>query len=418
MNAMDLIENKNTIVINASKNELFKVHDNWKILHRKLKIYWKVVINTKDEITMQLLNNCELLILPGPQLPLEESELNALSTFINKGGRILVLLFEQNQNDKSNIHIFLEEYGIIPNIDVLIRTHYYKYFHPKEVYISDGDFNDCLKSEKENMTLVYPFGCTISVNKPAATAFTSGSASFPAEQALGAIYYNTNTGGKIIALGSGYLFSDKYIDQENNDKFREIVINFLINKHEVTLSHTDHDEIDILERNILPNTEELANKLKLCLTDAISHTLSIDQKELLDHRMYSINTNLVSDVLKLYDDLKVKHQPLKLITPLFEAPYPPLQPAVFPPAFRDLPLPPLELFDLDDAFSSVFSKLAQFTNKFLMESVGDIQEDGLIFFISECAKIVKIDEEVSEPKDILHVIGAEIAKFKSIDTIA
>ncbi|XP_044763961.1 intraflagellar transport protein 52 homolog [Coccinella septempunctata] len=415
---MDLVDNKNTIIINASRNELYRVHENWKILHRKLKIYWKVVINTKDELSMQLLANCELLILPGPQSPFEENELNALNTFINKGGRILVLLSEPTPNDKSNIHIFLEEYGIIPNVDVLTRTHYYKYFHPKEVYISDSDFNTCLKTEKENMAIIYPFGCTISVNKPAAIAFTSGSASFPADQALGAIYFNRGTSGKIVALGSGYLFSDKYIDQENNDKLRETVISFLVDNKEVTLSHTDHDEIDIMERNILPNTEELASKPKLCLTDAISHTLSVDHLELLEHRMYSINTNLVANVLNLYEDLKVKHQPLKLITPLFEAPYPPLQPAVFPPAFRDLPLPPLELFDLDDAFSSVFSKLAQFTNKFLMESVGDVQDDGLRFYISECAKIVKVDEEVSDPKDILHEIGSQIAKFKSIETIA
>lgn len=415
---MDLIDNKNTIIINASKNEVFKVHDNWKILHRKLKIYWKVMINNKDEISTQLLANCELFILPGPQLPLEENELNALNTFINKGGRILVLLSEQNSNDKSNIHIFLEEYGIIPNVDVLIRTHYYKYFHPKEVYVSDSDFNSCLKSDKENMPVVYPFGCTITVNKPAATALTSGSASFPADQALGAIFYDRMTGGKIVALGSGYLFSDKYIDQENNDKLREAVINFLVNYQDVTLSHTDHDDIDIMERNILPNTEELANNPKICLTDAISHTLSVDHLELLEHKLYSINTNQVADVLQLYNDLKVKHQPLKLITPLFEAPYPPLQPAVFPPAFRDLPLPPLELFDLDEAFSSVFSKLAQFTNKFLMESVGEVQDEGLAFYILECAKIVKVDEELVDPKDILNEIGVQVANFKKIDTIA
>ena len=30
----------------------------------------------------------------------------------------------------------------------------------------------------------------------------------------------------------------------------------------------------------------------------------------------------------------VKHEPLKLITPQFETPLPPLQAAVFPPSFR------------------------------------------------------------------------------------
>lgn len=38
---------------------------------------------------------------------------------------------------------------------------------------------------------------------------------------------------------------------------------------------------------------------------------------------------------------------------------------VFPPTFRELPPPPLELFDLDEAFSSERSQLARLTNKCL-----------------------------------------------------
>lgn len=36
---------------------------------------------------------------------------------------------------------------------------------------------------------------------------------------------------------------------------------------------------------------------------------------------------------------------------------------VFPPAFRELPPPPLELFDLDETFSSEKTRLAEITNK-------------------------------------------------------
>ncbi|XP_071225337.1 intraflagellar transport protein 52 homolog [Salvelinus alpinus] len=45
----------------------------------------------------------------------------------------------------------------------------------------------------------------------------------------------------------------------------------------------------------------------------------------------------------------VKHEPLQLITPQFETPLPQLEPAVFPPVFRDLPPP---MLDLDETFSS------------------------------------------------------------------
>ena len=85
--------------------------------------------------------------------------------------------------------------------------------------------------------------------------------------------------------------------------------------------------------------------------------------------------------INAYKELGIKHEPLRLITPQFETPLPPLQvrsinlnmvsnyltgspqAAVFPPQFRNLDDPKLELFDLDEAFSSEKSRLAQITNK-------------------------------------------------------
>lgn len=58
----------------------------------------------------------------------------------------------------------------------------------------------------------------------------------------------------------------------------------------------------------------------------------------------------MSKFLKLI--LDVKHEPLTLIVPEFETPMLGLQPAVFPPIVRELPPPPLELFDLDEEFAS------------------------------------------------------------------
>ncbi len=66
---------------------------------------------------------------------------------------------------------------------------------------------------------------------------------------------------------------------------------------------------------------------------------------------------------RAFTTLNVKHDQLTLITPTFETPLPPLQPAVFPPQFRELPAPALDLFDLDEQFSSEKARLAQITNK-------------------------------------------------------
>ena len=76
----------------------------------------------------------------------------------------------------------------------------------------------------------------------------------------------------------------------------------------------------------------------------------------------------------------MKHEPLRLITPQFETPLPPLQAAVFPPTFRELPNPQLELFDLDEAFSSEKARLAQITNK--------CTDDDIEYYVREGADIL------------------------------
>ena len=40
-----------------------------------------------------------------------------------------------------NIHTCLKEYGIMVNNDAVVRTNYYKYFHPKECLIQNGVLN-------------------------------------------------------------------------------------------------------------------------------------------------------------------------------------------------------------------------------------------------------------------------------------
>ncbi|KAG5871996.1 hypothetical protein JTB14_030838 [Gonioctena quinquepunctata] len=403
-------EIKNTIIFNASKQEIFKLNENFKIFQRKLKLYSRILVN-KEGISPQILQGCSIIILAGSQVPFEENEITSLKSFISNGGRVFVLLTESKNGDLCNINILLENFGIVPNIDCIIRTHYYKYFHPKECYVSDGQINPTLNKDKLEVKYIYPFGCTLSISKPSVVAFTSGSASFPVDRSIAALYYDEKSGGRLVAVGSGHIFSDKYIEQENNDKLRELLMDYLTGQEHVHFAPIDHDDIDLTDRNIVPDTAELAEKPKLCLTDAISHSTFLDYTKLFDHRMYSMNTNLVPEALKLYKELAVNHEPLKIITPKFEAPYPPLQPAVFPPSFRDLPPPPLELFDLDDAFSSVYSNLAQFTNKCLISTHDD--ERNLEFYITESAKILNI-EGISSGSDILYKMGDEISKFKSM----
>ena len=71
-----------------------------------------------------------------------------------------------------------------------------------------------------------------------------------------------------------------------------------------------------------------------------------------DNELFKYDLDHVPEVIKLYQQVGVKHEPLILIQPQFETPMLGLVPAVFPPILKELPPPSLELFDLDDEFAS------------------------------------------------------------------
>lgn len=94
----------------------------------------------------------------------------------------------------------------------------------------------------------------------------------------------------------------------------------------------------------------------------------------------------------------------------------------------ELQHPPLELFDLDEAFSSEQSKLAQLTNKCISaaknksvpsnpsDPLPDSVEKELEYFIRECGLIINACTEDSSTsgKEILNVIGLKIAHYKKL----
>lgn len=104
----------------------------------------------------------------------------------------------------------------------------------------------------------------------------------------------------------------------------------------------------------------------------------------------------------------MEHEALKLIKPQFETPLPLLQPAVFPPAFRELPKPKLELFDLDDAFSSITTRLTQIANK--------CTDNDLEYYIKECGLVLAIsDAHNKSAKEILESVSKTIVNYKKVN---
>ena len=352
--------------------------------------------------------------------------------YLETGGSLLVLLGEGGEKRfDTNINFFLEEYGIMINNDSVVRTNYHKYFHPKEVLISNGVLNRAVseaagKTGSKNLgysdetvnaqalSFVYPYGATLNVAKPAVPVLSTGSVSFPLNRPVCAFYTHPGSNGKLVVVGSGAMFSDQYIDKEDNHKIKEVVFDFLTSsaaENAIKLNEIDAEDPEISDYNMIPDTCRLADSVRVCLQE--SDEIPADYTRLFEHRLFSISTSLVPSSIRAYDQLGVKHEQLRLISPQFETPLPPLAAAVFPPTFRELSNPQLELFDLDEAFSSEKARLAQITNK--------CTDEDIDYYVREAADILGITQNVpnlggvNTTKRILEYVLAHVIEFKKLN---
>ncbi|PRP81243.1 hypothetical protein PROFUN_02077 [Planoprotostelium fungivorum] len=429
------------IVFNVSKKEIATPTNGFKKLYRKLRSQ-KVQLN-KEELSPTVLDNISILVFGGPREKFKESEFKALTEFVERGGSVLYLSGEGGDNKTgTNFNYFLEEYGMSVNNDSVIRTSYQKYQHPKEVLIQDGVINkeinriagkkpggantfltttttpkiavgdDKSHAEKGNpafLSIVYPYGSTLHVQKPAVPVICSGVISYPLNRPI-CSFWTKKGAGRVAAVGSAAIFDDKWLEEEENSKLQEVIFRWL--QGEFNLNQIDADSWDLSDYHYAPNTEELAERVRCCLQE--TEELPKDPMQLFDDNLFSFDTHLVPDVLSLYEDLGVKHDPLTLIPPHFEVPLPPLQPAVFAPILSELPPPPLELFDLDEQFASEKSRLAQVTS--VCKAGAD---EDLEYMVREAGEILgvvgQLKPEGRTGKHILEFIFKQIVNWKKLN---
>ncbi|KAJ3197221.1 Intraflagellar transport protein 52 [Irineochytrium annulatum] len=205
------------------------------------------------------------------------AEFEALKLFMERGGSILYLAGEGGESSyNTNFNYLLEEYGIMVNADSVTRTVYYKYFHPKEVFVSNGVLNREL-------------------NKAAGKRIGSGK-------------------GKLVVIGSGIMFSDNYIDREENGKLFDVLIQFCTSD-KITLNSIDASEPDISDYHYLPDTSKLSEVLRCGLQE--SEDLPKDFTTLFDVNLFRFDTGLIPKAVKLYEEIRLKHEPLSLIQPQY-----------------------------------------------------------------------------------------------------
>nr|CAH0104626.1 unnamed protein product [Daphnia galeata] len=410
-----------TILFDTSKSNQFGVNDGLRQIQRLLKNRWRLA-NTKDRLNIESLSASRLAILAGPQDRYNEAEFNALRQFIDLGGNLLVLLGEGGEQQfNTNINFLLEEYGIMINNDAVISTMYQKYFHPKECYIEEvqswmkNSTAAGAESSTSSTKIVYPYGATLNVAKPAIVMATTTTSCLPQQRPIAATYTNPRlkgNGGKIAVIGSVHIFSDNYIDKEDNKRWLEDLVEYLTDT-KATILDFDRD-LDIAEYATVPNVMQLCQQPRVCLTE--SEEVPQDWTTLFQTKLFNLDTNLVPKILESYQQVGVKHETLKLIPPQFETPLPGLQVAVFPPLFRTLHAPPLELYDLDAEFSSEKNRLSQLTNR--------CNDSDLEYYIIEAGHILNIIPQLKltgnnteRAKQIIHHVVERISQFKKSNPI-
>uniref|UniRef100_A0AAF5DG85 ABC-type uncharacterized transport system domain-containing protein n=1 Tax=Strongyloides stercoralis TaxID=6248 RepID=A0AAF5DG85_STRER len=427
----NLHSSTNTVIFDTSKAQTFNIHTGFRSIVKRLKKDYNV-INNSDQLTENTFKDCKLFIISLPNEKFTEAEFGALRDYIKNGGNLLVLLGEggESKND-TNINFLLEEFDIGCNPDSVIRTVFFKYFDPKEALIQDGVLNRaigemCEKSNKaindsnvsQALTFVYPYGCTLTIGSNSSAILSTGNVCFPINRPICAFtnYSKDINEGKIVVIGSTYIFHDNYIDKEDNMKLFDVVIKYLINGFE--LNQLDSKNPDISEMIQLPDHVNLSGNLKFCLQEGdIDNTTPTDINTLFNQSIKNISLDMWPVAINAYEKLNLKHEPLTVIVPKFEIPLPPLQPAVFSPNFKELSPPNLELFDLDEAFSSTDVRLAQTTNRYLnMPTTTDIDLDN---YIQEVGTILGINKNLStsdrNSKRILEIILHHICEFKKAD---
>eukprot|EP00929_Paragymnodinium_shiwhaense_P019971 TRINITY_DN1344_c0_g2_i1.p1 TRINITY_DN1344_c0_g2~~TRINITY_DN1344_c0_g2_i1.p1 ORF type:complete len:447 (-),score=114.94 TRINITY_DN1344_c0_g2_i1:49-1389(-) len=427
------------ILLDMSKKEQGNPQSNYKKFLRKLKADFKVTVN-RELITSEKLAQATLLIFPGPREMFSSDEFVAIKDYLTRGGSLLIMLGEGGEGKhNTNVNYLLEEFGISVNNDAVVRTVYHKYHHPKEALITHGclvrdlvrasrgerkqnkeneeklslnitkDDSEFATLQKDNggLEFVFPYGATLSVQKPALPILSSGPISYPLNRPIAAVYNKPNA-GRICVLGSVKMLDDEFLELEKNKQLIDTLTRWLLGVSDVELTFPYGEEPELSDYHHIPHTQGLAMNLRSCLQE--NETLPRDFTQLFDDSLFKFDTDLIPEGVKLYQQLGVKHEPLTLIPPQFETPMPSLQPAVFPPCLREPPPPALDLFDLDEQFASERVRLAQLTNK--------CTDDDLDFYIRQAGEVLGVTQKLGErrsAKHILEFVFKELVGYKKMN---
>ena len=132
--------------------------------------------------------------------------------------------------------------------------------------------------------------------KPAVPILSSGFIAYPLNRPLAACYTKKGA-GRILVFGTCTIFDDKWLEEEENAKLQEILFKWLLG--DWNLDQIDAESWDLSDYHYLPNTEQLAERLRCCLQE--TEEIPKDHTQMYDDTLFKFDTDLIPEVIQLYD---------------------------------------------------------------------------------------------------------------------
>lgn len=326
--------------------------DNWQVEFLS-SIGADILLSRVDERVNQV--KC-LAVLGQPKFS-SRQELSVILEFSRQGGSLLLAssstdeLAGARRSDALN-HL-AAPFGVHFNRDSIIRPNLYRHFHPKEAMLEDFIANrglaDSMRKyrttrdsigtttaienilrtakhedqspEEELMRIIYPYGCSLRVNKKEATVMmVSSKWALPSGRPICAFHTPAPTGetprrvGRVVALGSAALVSDRFLDEEDNRPLARAIIDYLgldksfqINSSDARTANTGD------EKPVEPAIDRLVDLPVSCLQEC--EPLPDHRASLLDRRLFKISGNMIPFIVRAYTDLNVEPGPLTVVKP-------------------------------------------------------------------------------------------------------
>ncbi|KAK8870957.1 Intraflagellar transport protein 52 [Tritrichomonas musculus] len=357
----------------------------------------------KGLITADVLKDIKAIWFFGPTRDLKVEELSELDSFMQRGGSIIILSGHLMPNFES----LIKKYGV-SIVEPVVSPTYITYINPHHVSVQHGLVNRALThflQDDQNASFAYPDGYTLDVNSPSVIMLASGQSSYPLNRPI--ISYATvgTAGGTLTVIGSPHMFGDEWIKKESNEKLLQFLLELILTKRE-ELNQIDADHPEITERYYTPDVASMSERLRSCIQE--SEKMRTNFTDNFDRGLFKMDMGFVSDTQELAKTLGLKNEPLETVTPQFDTALPPLTPAVYPPQMREPPGPVLELFDLDDAFASPKTRLAQLAQRTTPKNAEK--------FVIQSAKILgilpKLPEDKQTGKNVLEYVFTQVVRWK------